>query len=256
MKKRKVLVAAMAAGVAVGASAAFVTDYEFNDEAGTSLSKLANGGLDTNPFWDNSAAFVNGSGNLVATNGAYIPHDLYDTAIASGVVTYEVGISSWNLTALASATNNVEPAMLELRGNGSHDTRMRLGLKIDNSGNVVIRSDGQYMESDIGLSLASSNGIRFKQVVDLDSKDWSISYQRYDDGDTWTTWGSGNGTWAGNKFEGISMMQSEGGTWSSTDQVSFDYLRVDSTAIPEPATLGLVGVCAATLLFIRRKFMI
>jgi membrane protein YqaA with SNARE-associated domain len=41
---------------------------------------------------------------------------------------------------------------------------------------------------------------------------------------------------------------------TDTDFIKTDYLTVES--IPEPATLGMIGLMTGTLLFIRRRFMI
>jgi len=254
MRGKKVLLAiALGTGMATGASAAMVTDYQFNDVAGTALQSLVNGGSDANTFsWNNGDVTTDGAGSLVVTNKSYLGHDLYSSSIASGVVTYEIGISSWDFTVYSSTNANIEPAMFEIGASGgTHTDRIRLGFKIDAGGNVVIRSDGVYLESNIGLPAASTDGIRFRQVVDLDTDTYAISYQRYSDGATWTDWN--NGAWGRGDITGIKMMQPEG-TWSAGDQVSYDYLTID--AIPEPATLWLIAFCGVAIGFIRRKFMI
>lgn len=218
------------AGMAAGASAAYVTDYEFNDPVDTPLPELANGGSDQNGFsWNNTAAKVNGNGDLVVTDGIYLGHDPYDNPVTNGVVTYELAISSWDLTAYAAANPNKEPAMFQVgAAGGTHLDRIRLGLKIDANSNVVIRSDGAYLEKDIGLPLASTNGIRFRQVVDLNNNTYSISYQRYSDAPYWTGWSHGDwGTRGG--ILGIAMMQGDG-TWAPGDFIAFDSLKVETAA--------------------------
>jgi len=221
-------VAGVAAGMVAGASGAYVTDYQFNDAEGTQLQDLVNDGADINTFsWNNGDATTDGAGSLAITTGPYLGHELYGSPITNGIVTYELGISSWDLTAFSKTNSDKSPAMFEIGASGgTHTDRIRLGFKVDANSNVLIRSDGVYLQEDIELPTSSTDGIRFRQVVDLNNDTYSISYQRYSDGSYWTGWSSG--TWGRGAIEGIKMMQGDG-VWTTGDRISFDYLTVDTS---------------------------
>ncbi len=75
-----------------------------------------------------------------------------------------------------------------------------------------------------------------------------------------------NGTWttvtgsydvavgAGAAVGGI-QISTDNGSYTSAGGIFLDNIEADVTAIPEPATLGMVGAFGGAVLFIRRRFM-
>ncbi len=252
---KKILIAAIMAGLALGASAVPVEYWQFDDANGAALNAVANSGS-LNSVWNfgGSGMATDGSGNFVlagdggtttrklpkqGTANANAGTDTYATPLAgSDTYTLEVNWSAWDYTSatIGDAMNfkaldstGVLVASISVEKDSATTTRVRMASANANYRNFAYSlTDSSAVSAKIEFNLAGGTSEYF---ID-GSSTHSFSSQ----------------TFAGN-IGGLIFTKS--GTWSTAgSSASIDSMGL--SMVPEPATLGMLGLGALATLLIRR----
>ena len=245
--------------IAGGASAEVLLDYQFNDANGTEFRDAVFSGSATNTSFDGDGkdewVTSNGSLRIVTTSGRAAGHDWgLASTISTGILRVEVEISGYDLTSGNTGLSN-NPDFRFLVENAS-STSAGPALRYNSAvtpNELYVRSQvaGAYNNSgDIGLD--SSTALTMRMDFNLDTDEATTSYMFAGDAD-WTVVKTGTSSIV-DGFNNITL-QIDSEDIGATDYVDVDYFTV-STIIPEPATLGMIGMVAAGMIFIRRRFMI
>jgi hypothetical protein len=251
--KKIVLIVAIMTGLAMSASATLILDNQFT-ENGKKLQLVADESGNAN-VWNGT--FKSNTVNLVTAGGVYsmanpdkATKKVEALALTSGIVTYEVGFSSWAMDNTATADSLVFKL-----SDGTSNIGINWGAK--DATQARLRSSGTSGGVNANLGANSGTTLILRLVADLDAGSYTALYST--DGTSFTDFTGANGA------NGISSVQDalfsvsvdSGTQWASSGNADFadvDYITID--VIPEPATLGLVGAFGAGILFIRRRFMI
>jgi hypothetical protein len=209
------------------------------DSAGSAIAPLA----------DNANWGVDGSGNLLSTGaGVGRVNQFLDTSsVSGGLVFYRIDIASW------SGTSGNFFFGMRLRDTGStvnqfHDVNM--------SGSVNTDSPGAWTWLAPGLGANSASGVSWILSAELDT-------------DTFTLWRDTGLTGTYTQIHTNSLGMSGITDWGQVNALTIDTpggtVAIDRivlgddfneiAAIPEPGTLGLVGLVGGALLAIRRRCM-
>ncbi|MBI9019755.1 MAG: PEP-CTERM sorting domain-containing protein [Verrucomicrobia bacterium] len=259
---RKIIAVTMIAmGMALGASAAPIEWWDMNDTAGTDLNDLANSGS-INSIWNFNTvgAVTDGSGNFVidgdsgvttrklpkkgsATADAGGLLDIYAAPLTTGAYSLTVDFASWNFDAASegdlwklkttdSAGTDIAGIELGIIGGAG-----RIRLWSNTSGGAAYRSFA-YNPTEAAGALVE---VRFdfdNNTVDY-VVDGNVEYSFTDfigsniGGMAYTTSGDTTADWA-----------------TAASSVSIDAMGID--VIPEPATVGMLGLGALVTMFVRR----
>ena len=224
MKKRLSLALALTVGLGMMSHAALM---RVDADTGMDLAQSTSSGT-----FDTEAVPPSGSANMYArVGGTWLNHGntnpllAYDVTITDGLVV-ELVFQNWG--ALAD-------------GPGDSDLR----------GLTVIGTDGTTEVFKAGV-LGASNGLTGTAIVegtaatfqDTDGQWWQIDYD-------FTSGGAGGDIVGNTGIIGVD----DPSTYYNPGPASDHLATVTYTAIPEPATLGMVAVFGGGILFIRRKLM-
>lgn len=244
--KKVTLIAAVVAGMAMGASAGLLESWEMNDAGGTALNNVANTGS-IGSSWNFGGYTTDGVGNLTVagdggTNTRKAPPALYATALAGGdTYSLVVDFGAWNMDAASLG-----------------DT---WNLKLNDSGNTMIANVIFHVDSAstvrIRMASANSNYRNFSynltEVAGISAK---IDVNIAGGTSEYFINNASQNTFSGLSMNGISqLLMGKGGSWA-TAASSLDIDAISLNVVPEPATLGLVVAVSGGILFIRRRFMI
>ena len=263
------LAGALVAGiVALSAPAAVVGPLEYftieTDAAGTAFG----------PNWANSGSLgsqwnfggpatmaANGTGQMVisghtgqtfrklpkaGTVNAAAGADEYAALLTSGAYRLELDFNSWSLAGSAAAGGQVD---LQLRPSASSGSVVGIRLKLEDAATARVQ-----MYSDLSAA-GFQNGFRNFDFAlsELAAQRFAIEFDF--DNDTVDYYYNGSVT---NSFSDFSAAQvgtlqfSSNAGWDPDHVVSIEQLGL--VAIPEPATLGLLGAFGGAILFFRRRF--
>ncbi len=260
--KRSVKTAAVAlmAGMVLGASAGQLEYWEFNEAAGVDLNDAAlvnSGSLGSVWNFGGSSMATDGSGSFVlagdggtttrklpkkGTANAQATVDAYATPLA-GTDTYslEMNFSAFDFT---SATVNDAVNFKALDASGTMVALVT--VQMDSASTTRIRfasANSNYRNYAFALSEGAHTA-----KVDFNLADGTAEY--FLDGVS-------KNTFSGQSFSGDigGLIFTKSGTWNTAaSSVGIDSMGL--SAVPEPATLGMVAAVGGAILFIRRRFMI
>jgi hypothetical protein len=256
MKGRLKSLLLVSVGLTVAVSAEVLVDYQFNDTDGTEFQNAAYTGTAANMVsdsdGDNEWVVYGGALKVVQTAGISRQRGDVASVISSGTITTEVTIASFDLS---SITINNTDFGLGVEMTDSADGLIGLRSSTNNLGEVYARNSAAGASRSSGdLGLSSSTPLYLKQIVDLDAGVASGYYMWEGDAD-WTVITENNSTTYTSGVATVSWIF-ESDDMGVNDYINIDSYTVTSSAIPEPATLGLLGIMGAGALFIRRRFMI
>jgi hypothetical protein len=234
---------------AAGAFSAPLEWWEMSDAAGTDLNDLSNSGTLGSSWNFNTAGHeTDGNGLFVVTgdSGTFtrkLPNDAdnkYDTPFTSGAYSLDVNFAAWAFDAAS------EGDLWKLKAqdsSGADIAGIELGV---NSGAGRIRmwtlADGgvTYYRA-FTFNLAEAGGATASVEFDFDNN--TVAY--YLDGSQENLFTD----FAGTELAG--MVYTTSGTWgTAASALSIDSMGLD--VIPEPATIGMLGVGGLVTLLVRR----
>jgi hypothetical protein len=262
MTKTRILMAA-ALVAAVSAHAAVVLDYDFNGTAaGTTLqANMSQYDYTSNQEYVGSNAVANTLGFTGGSSGTdYIIRDkgtghenaLYWKTLNPHGVNAGIYLQKIDMTAGGANASQVVRVSWSFDILG-YDTEPGSTDIVPENWTVKVRYDNTSQNLDVSDAwyAAAATAQTFGFLDDTTGETAT-------DG-TWTTVSGyydvavGTGAAVG----GIQIRQPLGvGGYTSAGGIFLDNISVDVTAIPEPATLGLVAAFGAGVLFIRKRFMI
>ncbi len=256
MRKIKTIIAG-AIFAAVSSQASVVLDYNFNGTAAGTVVQANMAQYD----YTSAQAYVgsNAVANTLAFNGRssstdYIIRDkggahanaLYLKTINTantdfGIYLHKLDFTDGGANAANITTVNWSFDILGYDSNGNLDpTGWAVKIRTDNSSQNLHVSDAWY-----------SSAVTAQTFSFIDDSTGETAKNG-----TWTTISGSYDIAAGTggAVGGIQISTDNGG-YTSGGGLFLDNISVDVTTIPEPATIGLVGVFGAASLFIRRRLM-
>lgn len=258
---KKILVAILLTGLALGASAAPIEWWDMNDTAGTSLLGLNNTGtIDSTWNFNHTGAATDGNGLFViagnvgnttrklpkkgsATAEITGVNDIYASPLTTGAYSMTVDFASWNFDAAS------EGDLWKLKvtdSSGTDIAGIELGI-VSGAGRIRMWTQGaenQYYRS-FDFNATEAAGALAEIRFDLDND--TVAY--YIDGTQEYLFTD----FAGANIGGMAYTTSGDGTadWATAaSNVKIDAMGID--VIPEPATIGMLGLGALATLLIRR----
>jgi hypothetical protein len=255
MKKLTGICLAMGGILAAASASVVLVDYEFNDSDGTSLQNMVNSGTDPNTFGgaETDVYTTNLNGTGVAYFNAITPNKVdqsftLDTTISSGTVTAEWRSVEFSFSGTSGKQDTgfglsfgATSYYVELRYEGP-DVKARL------------QGANAYKNSTILSGASSTNApILFQMIADVDNTNLMARW-KFESDSAWTTIRSISLDVITN---GVTAVNVVGDTdeYGAGDFAEVDYFTVTGS-IPEPATLGMLGLVGGAIFFIRRRFMI
>jgi hypothetical protein len=270
LMKLKLLTGALIAGSFVWSASAIVIGpleyFTFEaDAAGTAFG----------PNWANSGSLgsvwnfggpatmaANGSGQMVisghsgqtfrklpkaGTANAAGGADQYAAPFTTGAYRLELDFNSWSLNGAAAVGGQVDLQLRPFAGSGSV---VGIRLKLQDASTARVQ-----MYSDLSAG-GFQNGFRNFDFAlsELTAQSFAIAFDF--DNDTVDYYHNGSVT---NSFSDFSASQigtmqfSSNSSWDPGHTVSIEQLGL--VAIPEPATMGLLGAFGGAILFLRRRFV-
>ena len=255
MKKRLATLLLASVGLATAGSAEVLVDYQFNDVDGTLFENAAYTGTQVGGDRDGNDEWIvtNGALRIVKTAGIAKPEGTLASSYTSGIVTTKVTVASYDLS---GGTQNNMDSTFGVRNVADKDN-VAVGFRFttDGTGEVAARSGAPGSSGNSGdLGTSSSTPLYLLTVLDLDTGVATGSYMFEGDAD-WTLIKSGTSSFT-NGFDTLSWIV-ESHQYGDDDYINIDSVTTTYTAIPEPATLGMIGMIGVGILFIRRRrFMI
>ena len=244
--KKIISIVAVSVSVASVSSATLLAGFEMNDAAGKKITQIQNDAVGGGAFhYGANNMLTDGSGHMVytlgGTNANYGRVGLIETN-TTGQFKMSASFSAATLSGGGSLTyavrdhaNTTDLVSFQLILNND-----RLRLVMQNwSGVENITAVGDY-------TLADPLNVEVTYDLGTDLADFSWTYG--------TTSGGTNGIAITDGTADSVRQAYQPSNMTATDSISTDYLRVES--IPEPATLGLLGLMGGAMIFIRRRFMI
>jgi hypothetical protein len=235
------------------AQAGIVLNEEFDQSVGSTLTSMgwstsAVNVVDT----DFSAAVTDGTTGLVVSGvngvGAMLKQIDGGTTYTTGSIKLTTVLKDWSY----SGSNGL--GLFLGFGDSTDGDFAVAGLQLANSGTTIKAGfDNNFAGVNKYTSGTSANGALplMTLVLDVDLDNNLYNY-------TWTgtngDGSSGSLAFAPVDFTIDSIAIGLRGTGTMAGSATIDSMIVET--IPEPATLGMVGVFGAALLFVRRKFMV
>ena len=247
----------------IGAAAVFAAPLEWfdmNDSAGTDLNDLSNSGT-LGSVWNfnTPGMLTDGSGNFIiagdggtttrklpkkATANAHATLDQYASPLTTGAYSLDLNVTSWSWDAAS------EGDLWKLKAQnlaGVDVAGIEVGLV---GGNARVRmwslgESNAYYRTFNYTGLTDSSGHSYSVEIDFDND--TIDYVV--DGTTEYSFTD----FAGTELAGLVLSLNGDGTadWATAaSSISIDSMGVD--VIPEPATVGMIGLGGAIALVIRR----
>jgi hypothetical protein len=271
MKMKQVIVLLAATLLAAGSYAELFENWQFDDPVnGTQLNAVANDGT-VGTSW-NSGGPKTQNGVLNIGDANFFKYDVGTgqsfraaefTDITSGQVTFEFVIADWYLGGSAGETGNgigfvfgdadLGSARIDFEVAQSPGDDIRVRSQASNNG-ALSGTDAQNQLG--GLNLTNANSVTVQLLADLDTGVWSTQVDAGSDGTFADLVTDGTGMFSVDRIQLVMDGGANGWDYGGVSGTTADYIKIDSVTlavVPEPATLGLVGIFGGALLFLRRN---
>lgn len=256
----KKLILFLSAGLVTGTFGAVVIDYDFNEKT-----------ADTGYFQTDTPGY-NYTSNNVYSAGTGVGANTLAFQGGSGGTDYGVrNKGTGHETALFWRTLNPQGAnagiylqKIDMTAGGANDTQViRVSWSFDILG---YDQNGGLDSSSWAVKVRYDNTSENLNISDAWYSAGAVA-QTFSFNDDSTSHSSTDGTWTtvtgfydvaigtGRALGGI-QISTDNGAYTSGGGIFLDNISVDVSPIPEPATLGLLGVVSAAAFFIRRRFLI
>ena len=233
--------------IAGSASATLIVDIQFDDAVGTTLSGVANAGTDVASFAaDLDSGATDGAGNWHADGSvaSILTKNLNMADISTGIVTLNFGVSALQLANSA----DVSGVSVQLDTLSGSDWKFKIEKRAGFISFVSVNPEATARNTDSTISTDGSAGpIDMEATFNLDTGAWSSGYT-YDS--VYTELNSG----LANTWGALTVLKFGGDnnpTFAAGDYIDTDYITLDHV-IPEPATIGMLGLGAVATLLISR----
>lgn len=269
---KKLLIGSIALGLAAASQAAWtlIDDFDSYDNSVSTATTAASGGV-----WDGVFEGT-GNANIVDDAGA---NQVLKTSGGAAWRGNTTDLAQWGAGTAIGATSTYFYQFRASSTGGSFDVMMGLSAEQANVDTSNAWSDFAVMPFLVGagdgtadFKMSNAGLVNDEILTDVNLDEWYNIWLVVDNNNeqysVYTSQGENDGVFGGtatqyrNGFTGTALnalgFMAGGGAGSAVDVDNVYFTSgVDTTyAIPEPATIGLIGMFGAGMLVVRRRFMI